>query len=215
MKDAVTAIEFVKEWSALGVAAGALLVIFAGKGSLSALGRWRDGVLAAALYPFKGEERAKARFEKTEKLVEAILVELKTNGGSSLKDAINRIEDRQVFDSSLTHLLWSRADAPTAFMADHEGLYTWISPALATLAGRPLDEVRGRGWLSFVHADDAEHVREAWTLAVAGGWPFSTRFRILRPDGNAMRVHSTANAMIAGPRVIGWSGLITVEEHAP
>ena len=212
MRGVQTAIEFVKDWSALGVAGAALLAILAGKGSLSALGRWRDGVARAVFYPFAGEQRAKARAEKTEKIVEAILVELKTNGGSSLKDAINRIEDNQLRGNSLTHLILARDDGLAAFMTDKDGLYDWISPAHQKLTGRGLDEVQGRGWFSFIHDDDCEHVREAWLSAVKGGWPFSTRFRIVRRDGSAVGVHSTANPLMAGQRVVGWSGLISIEE---
>jgi len=205
MKAAATAIEFVKEWSALGVAGAALLAILAGKGSLAALGRWRDAVFGAVFRPFFAGARA-------EKLGEAILVELKTNGGSSLKDAINRIEDRLVRMDGRVNLMLTGEDAVAAFEADHEGLCIWISPAHQKLTGRGLDEVKGRGWFSFIHDDDCDHVREAWLSAVTGGWPFSTRFRIVRLDGAVIHVHSTANPLMAGLRVVGWSGLISVED---
>ena len=202
---AATALKFAQDWAALGTAGAALVVLFGGKGPLAAIARWRDAVFGAAVRPLMSGARA-------EKLAQAILLELKTNGGSSLKDAINRIEERQVRMDGRIALMLTPDDAVAAFEADGDGLCVWISPAHAKLTGRALDEVQGRGWLSFVHADDAEHVREAWTSAVTGGWPFSTRFRIVHRDGATVHVHSTANPLTAGLRTVGWSGLITVEE---
>ena len=218
MRGMGAAIEFIKEWSAIGVASVALLAILAGKGSLAALGRWRDAIGAAVFSGFPGVRAERIGKENRSELhaikdaLQAILVELKTNGGSSLKDAINRVEDNQVRTNSLTHLILARDDGLAAFMTDHNGLYDWISPAHHKLTGRPIDEVGGWGWLSSVHPDDADHVREGWASAVTGGWPFSMRFRIARRDGETILVHSTANPLMAGPRVIGWSGLISVED---
>ncbi len=200
-----TALKFAQDWAALATAGAALVVLFGGKGPLSALARWRNAVVGALFRPIMAGARA-------ETLAQAILVELKTNGGSSLKDAINRIEERQVRMDGRINLMLTPEDAVAAFEADHQGLCIWISPAHAKLTGRPLDEVKGRGWLSFVHADDADHVRDGWLSAVAGGWPFSMRFRLVRRDGAVVLVHSTANPLMAGLRTVGWSGLITVEE---
>jgi len=202
---AAKALRFAQDWAALATAAGALAMLFWGKGPMSALGRWRDAVLGAAFRPLFAGVRA-------EKLGQAILLELKTNGGASLKDAVLRIEDNQIRGNSLMHLMLTQDDAVAAFMTDGAGLYDWISPAHHRLTGRSLDDVRGWGWLAFVHVDDAEHVREAWVLAVKGGWPFSTRFRVVRADGAVVPVHGTANPLRAGPRVIGWSGLVTIED---
>lgn len=206
-------VEFIKEWGAIGGGAVALIAIVAGKDSLGALGRWRDGVLKAVFYPFAGEQRARARAEKTEKLVEAILVELKTNGGSSLKDAINRIEDRQVrMDGRIDWML--TLDNAAMFEADHEGLCIWVSLAYQALTGRPAAEVLGWGWIAAVHDEDIDRIRLGWKSAVEEQRAFSMRFRIVRLDGAVIPVHSTAHPLHAGPRVIGWAGMVTVEETA-
>ncbi len=200
--DLAGAIKFLQDWAALIVAAGALLAIVAGKNSLAAMGRWRDAVVGAVFYPIMAGVRA-------EKLAQAILVELKTNGGTSLKDAVNRIEERQVRQDGRFNLLLAMDDADAMFETDRNGLFTWVSPAHQRLTGRPIEEVLGWGWIAAVHDDDIDHVRQNWKAAVDEQRGFSMRFRIVRLGGDVVSVHATANTLKAGLVVIGWAGTVT------
>lgn len=203
-------LKFVQNWAALGGAAAALLVLFGGRGPLAALGRWRDRVVKAALYPLLAEERARARFEKFERAMDAVLAEITTNGGSSLKDAVNRIEDGLIRQGGRINLLLTMDDAAAVFETDGAGLCIWVSPAHQRLTGRPMDEVMGWGWIAAIHEDDADHVRQSWRSAVEDRRAFISRFRIVRPDGTVVSVHSAANTLRAGARVVGWVGMMTV-----
>lgn len=198
-------LKFAQEWAALGAALAALLVLFGGKGPLTALGRWRDAVTAALFHPLMAGSRA-------EKLGEAILAELKTNGGASLRDAIMRVENGQAQDRGLIRLVIAQDHSIAAFTMDHEGQCDWISLGHQKLTGRPFDEVQKTGWLSFVRDEEREHVASNWRSAVDGGYSFSTRFHVVRSDGTSILVHGIANPLTTGRGVVGWAGLLTVEE---
>lgn len=59
----------------------------------------------------------------------------------------------------------------------------YVSPAYATIWGRPLEELyeNPRRWLDHVHPDDRRRVQEALPLQARG--EYDVEFRILRPDG--------------------------------
>lgn len=188
----------------MGAAMAALLVLFGGKRPLAALGRWRDAVVAAMFHPLMAGARA-------EKLGEAILAEITTNGGSSLKDAINRIEEGLIRQGGRINLLLTMDDAAAVFETDGSGLCIWVSPAYLRLTGRPMDEILGWGWVTTIHKDDIDHVRQDWRSAVEERRAFVGRFRMIRPDGHVIRVQSAARTLEVGDRVVGWVGVVTAE----
>ncbi len=64
------------------------------------------------------------------------------------------------------------------------GDLVYVSPAYATIWGRPCEELRVRhsAWLEAVHPDDREQVRERWAR-LAEAPHYDEEFRLLVPDG--------------------------------
>lgn len=203
--DLTTIVNFLKDWSALAVALVALLAIMGGKKPMGAIGRWRDSVLGAVFRPVLAGMRA-------ENGIKEVLAELRTNGGSSLKDAITRIEEFQVrMGGRVDLVMLAMDDAAAVYETDHQGHCHWASPAYQRITGRTNAELNGWGWSIVLHDDDAERVRAAWRLAVEERRGFSLKFRMVHVDGHVFLVHSVATPLWIGDRIIGWSGLVTVE----
>lgn len=212
-------LKLLQDWSALALAVAAILSIVFGKSVRVALSKWRDDVLEAAFRPFttvEADRRSLAEFRKQSvERWEAILAELRPNGGTSLKDAISRIEERQVWQWGRTDLIMhAMADAAAVYETDHTGHCVWVSPAYCRVTGRTLEECLGLGWVVVIHPDDAIRVRTEWESAVADHRPFGMHYRMVHADGHPFKVHSVASPRTIGARLLGWSGLVTVEGQA-
>ena len=214
---AASALKVVQGGSAYVVAAGALLAVFGGKRSTAALERWRDAFWRAASYPFQARQRDRGELaafrEQTIARSEAILAELRPNGGASLRDSMTRVETRLASALGRVDLIMSAVGTVAAYETDPEGLCVWTSPAYCELAGRPAADLLGWGWIVALHHDDADHVRDCWRSSVDDRRAFEMRFRLVRPDGTPVPVLSRATPLFAGHRLIGWSGLMKAEEQ--
>jgi PAS domain S-box-containing protein len=109
--------------------------------------------------------------------LKAILAETKTNGGSSLKDQMDRIEN------SLTNLtLWIEASQHLThkplFKADEHGRFVWVNTAMARLVGGGLEDLRDLGWVSFIHPEDMSRVVKEWSESVRDHRKFETEFKV-------------------------------------
>jgi diguanylate cyclase (GGDEF)-like protein/PAS domain S-box-containing protein len=80
---------------------------------------------------------------------------------------------------------------PQAFWITNLGLRetTYISPAAASLTGRPLDELyrNPKALITSVHEEDRRRVYEARKTALDGG--YDQTYRVVKPDGTIRWVH--------------------------
>lgn len=109
--------------------------------------------------------------------LKTILAETKTNGGSTLKDQMDRIEN------SLTTLtLWIEASQHLTqkplFKADEHGKFVWINTAFARLVGGGLEDVKDLGWVSFIHTDDMSRVVKEWGECIRDRRKFDSEFKV-------------------------------------
>src|ERR1700709_84160 len=91
--------------------------------------------------------------------------------------------------------------------ADADGAVTVMRTPFSTVTGAAEDDAMGDGWLSIVHADDRDHVKQVWRAAVASGEPYDCEFRARRADGSHRLMRSRAIALRGEDQsIIGWSG---------
>lgn len=64
-----------------------------------------------------------------------------------------------------------------------DGQCDYLSSQWIAYTGIPESEQLGSGWSQQLHPDDLERTFRLWGLAVGGGAPFDTEFRIRRHDG--------------------------------
>ena len=210
--------EALNNWSGYVVAATALIAVIGGKRTTAVIARWRDAFWCAVTSPFTAGPRSAAALEdfraKSTARMDAILAELRPNGGASLRDSITRIEAQNaVALGRIDIVMVALGDQVAAYETDHAGLCVCTSPAYCDLVGRPAADLLGWGWIVALHHDDADHVRDCWRSSVDDRRAFEMRFRLVRPDGTPVPVLSRATPLFAGHRLIGWSGLMKAEEQ--
>lgn len=150
--------------------------------------------------------------------LDEIRAELKPNGGSSLRDAVNKIDKRtRNMEIAITTLQASHealtevVDVPF-FRADSQGSTIYCSSALCRLAGMTSPrEYMGINWLTFVHPDDLEHVKSNWLSAVNDGRIYIGSFRIVNPyNGKSYEITEKATPVRDDQNhILGWEGVIT------
>lgn len=155
------------------------------------VGFWRK-----VIKPYLNKKNAEKN-EWKEKILE-IHAELKFNGGSSLKDAVFRLENGQKFIlSELSDIRESQKLAlnisGTAFWySDKEGGCTYVSPGLEKIMGRGSSEILGNKWVSWILPEDKERIFDAWTFSVENQTIFDEQYTYKRSDGMYQKVWGLA-----------------------
>ena len=97
--------------------------------------------------------------------VGAIEGELKPNGGSSLRDAVSRVEQITIGTRAHVRLSYQISRTPT-FEIDVGGRVTWVNRAYVEQYGLSLEDISGNKWLSQIHPDDRDRVVREWAHIV-------------------------------------------------
>lgn len=74
------------------------------------------------------------------------------------------------------------------FTAAPQGEMDYFNQQLVEFTGLSFDQIKGWGWIQFVHPDDVEENLISWRESIASGQPFHFQHRIRRFDG-AYRWH--------------------------
>ena len=160
---------FIKDWSGLLAPVGAVLGLF-----------WKYWL--------------KKRLEELKDLYTRIKVisdEFRPNGGSTLRDAINRIEYRLSVEQQKTMAIIKSMPLGT-WLSDRDGKYVDVNRSMCRIMGRTESEILGDNWSNWLHIDDKERVWEEWERSVASKLSFEMTYRFVRPDGKVQRVHAVA-----------------------
>lgn len=113
--------------------------------------------------------------------------EFTSNGGKSIKDAINRIELRQISQEHRIHAILSHW--PLAFFeSDSNGMCIWVNKTYSRLTGKSIDELRGNGWLNVIAEEDREKVSKEWFSSIDQQREFSLKYRIITATGKIIPV---------------------------
>lgn len=114
------------------------------------------------------------------KRVGAIENELTPHGGSSLRDAITRVEQMTISTRAHVRLQYQMNLTPT-FEIDAAGKVTWINRAYVEEFGLGLDDVSGNKWLANIHPGDRERVMREYTHIIEdkrqGGIQYRAQFK--------------------------------------
>lgn len=184
-------------------------MIAATGGAIAVGGSVLYGSYRALRYGVTFSRRAWGFGTRTVKLYELIEKELQPNGGTSLRDAVNRIEIRQLL-AEQRHRAVLSANSQAYFECDAQGACIWANREYLRLTGRTLEEIRGNGWVNAISADEQDEVFEGWRHAVEQSRDYTGRFVIVTPDGERQPVVAQSVVMFDNHgRVIGFVGTVT------
>jgi PAS domain S-box-containing protein len=141
--------------------------------------------------------------------LDEIIKELKPNGGSSIKDQLNRLETA-VSISQAERLLLLDSIPQGVFTSDTKGRWLWVNDALRKTVGGSLAEFVGNNWENTVSTEDRETVVREWTRAVEQRRDFNLYFNMTNLDTNeTKKVHVIATpANNFNNEIIGWNGVV-------
>lgn len=134
-----------------------------------------------------------------------IHAELIPNGGSSLRDAINRIEALQLTSLSLTGKAY--------WISAKDGQCTFASVRLASMMGMTPEQVEGWGWVTAVSPECRDACRKEWDGAVKDLREFHMDYVFVHPDGVRVQVRGHAIPIIHAQSkqfvgMLGWAELL-------
>lgn len=121
--------------------------------------------------------------------IEQIKQELHPNAGKSLRDIVERIEDRLSMNEGLARLVLQQVTFGV-FLSDAQGLYTWVNQCYLDMVGIPQLSIMGNGWINSVVPEDRERVFEEWQAAIAQHREFDLHFRVLSRVNDLLEVHT-------------------------
>lgn len=141
--------------------------------------------------------------------LDEIIKELKPNGGSSIKDQLNRLETA-VSISQAERLLLLDSIPQGVFTSDVNGRWIWVNDALRKTVGGSLAEFVGNNWENTISTEDRETVVREWNRAVEQHRDFNLYFHMTNLDTNAKKkVHVIATpANNFNSEIIGWNGVV-------
>jgi len=142
--------------------------------------------------------------------IEHIFQELMPNGGTSLKDRVDRTYDTVNYIGERQRALLSD-DGIAHCEMDAEGKCTWINRTYARLVERTPSEVMGNGWHNCIAPKERERVVKAWFDSVKEDREISIDFNFETPTGELKLVRGMSYKM-TNPEgeTIGFMGKLTV-----
>jgi PAS domain S-box-containing protein len=139
--------------------------------------------------------------------LEKIGSEFSNNGGSSLRDAIDRIEGVTVMN---TGRIWAMMadDSSARWEADVKGECIYMNRTGMKWAGRSFAELRGRGWVNVIDPLDRARVVKEWFDAVRDGRSFESHYSWLDINNDPIPVSAVSHPLRDAKGVVtGWIGV--------
>ena len=140
--------------------------------------------------------------------VKFMLSELSHNGGSSIKDALQRIEGRQISNELKLIYVVDAIDQSGSFETDPQGRCIKVSIGYCHLIGRNEEESLGTGWQNFLYEEDREKVSNEWQEAIENKRHFVSTYRMISGE-EVLKVFCRAYPLLnAKKEITGYFGII-------
>lgn len=117
--------------------------------------------------------------------------ELKPNGGKTLRDSIDRIEEAMHLGASRSRTMLEHTGI-CFWESNAKGVCIYVSRNLCRLVERTEQEMLGQSWRNSLHPKDAARVEQSWDDAVAERREFSLDYSYITPTGRRIYVHGHA-----------------------
>jgi len=143
-------------------------------------------------------------------IINSLKNEFSKNGGKSIKDQINRINDAVSLAELRSKMIANNLITTGAYECAPNGECTWVNKALCDMFGLTFEDCLGSGWLSGVLGDDRAYVWKQWNESIALDIPYEAEYTVMNHNTKKrFRVRTTAVAhkSIDG-KVLGFYGTI-------
>jgi len=139
--------------------------------------------------------------------------ELVTNGGTSMKDALARIEKRQQrLDAFMRAQL--NIHNVALFRASTDGKFYEVNRQYQRMTGLGLEELKGEGWYNAVAPKCRERVGKMWDEAIESEREFNEDIFMVHSSGKTFKVHiNVYKEMCAEGTIQGYLGVVHILEE--
>jgi len=143
------------------------------------------------------------------KKINVIAEEFRPNGGSTLRDAINRIEAKVTIQEQKTIALIKSLPLGT-WVSDDKGKCVDVNKSLCKIMGRTESEIKGDNWSNWIHPDERDHIFREWERCVENDLTFDMEYRYIKSDARVQKVHGVAYQLRdVNDKIIGFLGTLT------
>lgn len=140
--------------------------------------------------------------------IQLISEEFRPNGGSTLRDAINRIEEKVTVQDQKTLAIIKSLPIGTS-IRDAKGKIVDLNRSLCVITGRTESELKGDNWSNWLHPNEKEGVFEEWKRCVENDLNFDMEYRYVLPNGKFQKVHHVAFRLAdKNNKLLGFLGTI-------
>jgi len=154
--------------------------------------------------------------------LEVIMRELFPNGGGSFRDAIDRIEIRQLLSEQRQRVFFQDLNLSIC-ETNAAGECIWVNRTFARLTGRLPSELLKFNWVNAIVPEDRDRVLKEWMAAVEQGREFVAHYKVLHSTGTDIPVYARTFPLygieksVGGKftNIIGHIGLITIDDPHP
>jgi PAS domain S-box-containing protein len=155
-------------------------------------GLWRYAVLPFVKYAL-GIKHTAQSLSQALPILKEMAEQFRNNGGSSLRDAIDRIENGIALSNQRIRAVCAYMDL-AIFEADTTGAYVFVSKDWSAMTGLGQDEARGDGWVNGVQAEQRDSVMSAWKKSISEKREFALEYPIYLPNGHGQTIHVVSRA---------------------
>lgn len=147
--------------------------------------------------------------EQKLEVLERLEQSVRPNGGSSLRDAVDRIEKEVILANVRARAVLELAPYGV-FEADESGDYTYVNRVWQHMTGVRPDEALGSGWQRAILPEDRVQVAESWQSAVEDERSWVHWYRLKHQDTGAVLPVRVSTVAVRGSdqRVLGHIGLL-------
>jgi hypothetical protein len=152
----------------------------------------------------------------TEK-VSTIEKEVRTNGGSTIKDATLELSDACHLIQAKTNFLFNRTDTPHFELAPATGELVFANSTMCDMLALSMGEVTGRGWLKAFHPEEQTSVWTKLQDCIHQDAPYAGRYRLIcQYTGQVRMVVDVTTTAIKSPKshkvLTIWGEMKSVQE---
>ena len=153
----------------------------------------------------KRYDEGRELYGKIQKMAE----EFRPNGGSTLRDAINRIEEKVTVQDQKTLAIIKSLPIGTS-VRDAKGKIIDLNRSLCVITGRTESELKGDNWTNWIHPTQKEAVLEQWERCISSDVNFDMEYQMVRSDGKIQTVHHVAFRLVDNHNnLLGFLGTFT------
>lgn len=148
-----------------------------------------------------------------------VVEETNTNGGSTLKDGVNRLESAIEMLTNQVLVIEQRLAISFediligSYETDKDGRCTNVDTTYQRITGRGKDESLGQGWINSIHPEDRDKVLHVWEDSVKRRIDFRCEYRFMKPSGKVVTVCGIAKPIIHKDDIKGYVGMVKTKHN--